>query len=429
MSIKPLKLFKEQKDLYEKGYNNINTAIDFETQNKAQLAIDFYERGLKDLTMAVNLKVSDCKEESLALVPKIKKSIVLTRERLNELTDKVKGRSVLNTKGKYFQESSSKAPNSQNLQKVVSDSSKTVAESKKSFKNIDQKLANTILDEVLIEKPEVEWQNIAGLSYAKQTLNEIVILPLLRPELFTGLRAPARGVLLFGPPGTGKTLLAKALAHESSARFFNISASSLTSKYLGESEKLVRALFAMAKELQPSIIFIDEIDSLLSERSETEHEASRRLKTEFLVQFDGVNGVGSDAVLVLGATNRPQELDEAARRRFVKRVYIPLPEPETRRELLENLLKSHASNLSKRDYDKIVRLTNKYSGSDLNALAKEASLGPIRELGSSVYTVPLDEVRAVDLNDFLEAMKTIRPSVAEESLIAYEKWNQEFGSG
>ena len=133
-----------------------------------------------------------------------------------------------------------------------------------------------------------KWNEIAGLEKAKQTLQEAVILPALRPDLFQGLRAPPRGVLLFGPPGTGKTMLAKCVATESHANFFNISASSLTSKWHGEGEKLVRKLFDIARKMQPSVIFIDEIDSLLSSRRENEHDAVRRLKTEFLVHLDGL---------------------------------------------------------------------------------------------------------------------------------------------
>ena len=125
--------------------------------------------------------------------------------------------------------------------------------------------------------------------------------------------------------GTGKTLIGKAVAHQTGATFFSISSSSLTSKWIGEGEKTVRVLFALAAYYQPSVIFIDEVDSLLCQRSSDENEASRRMKTEFLVQLDGAGTDQTARVVVVGATNRPEELDEAARRRFVKRLYIPLP--------------------------------------------------------------------------------------------------------
>ncbi|RYH28757.1 AAA family ATPase [archaeon] len=141
-----------------------------------------------------------------------------------------------------------------------------------------------ILEEMLDKSPGVHWADIAGLAFAKQTLQEAVILPNLRPDLFTGLRRPPKGVLLFGPPGTGKTLLAKAVATESGFAFFSISAASVTSKYLGEGEKLMRAVFETARERQPAVIFFDEIDALMSSRKDNEHEASRRLKTEFMTQ-------------------------------------------------------------------------------------------------------------------------------------------------
>lgn len=298
----------------------------------------------------------------------------------------------------------------------------------KNFKNVDSKLANLILNEIVDSGATVSFEDIAGQLLAKQALQEIVILPALRPELFTGLRAPARGLLLFGPPGNGKTMLAKAVAAESNATFFNISAASLTSKYVGEGEKLVRALFAVARELQPSVIFIDEVDSLLCERREGEHDAMRRLKTEFLVEFDGVQSGGDDRVLVMGATNRPQELDEAVLRRFAKRVYVTLPDEETRALLLQNLLSKHGNPLSKSELTFLSKKTQGYSGSDLTSLAKDAALGPIRELGpQQVRNMAASEMRNIKMKDFEDSLKRIKPSVSPTTLNMYSKWNQDYG--
>ncbi|XP_049640152.1 spastin isoform X1 [Suncus etruscus] len=298
----------------------------------------------------------------------------------------------------------------------------------KNFRNVDSNLANLIMNEIVDNGTAVKFDDIAGQELAKQALQEIVILPSLRPELFTGLRAPARGLLLFGPPGNGKTMLAKAVAAESNATFFNISAASLTSKYVGEGEKLVRALFAVARELQPSIIFIDEVDSLLCERREGEHDASRRLKTEFLIEFDGVQSAGDDRVLVMGATNRPQELDEAVLRRFIKRVYVSLPNEETRLLLLKNLLCKQGSPLTQKELAQLARMTDGYSGSDLTALAKDAALGPIRELKpEQVKNMSASEMRNIRLADFTESLKKIKRSVSPQTLEAYIRWNKDFG--
>lgn len=236
---------------------------------------------------------------------------------------------------------------------------------------VDKNAAKQILNEIVVQGDDVHWSDIAGLEVAKNALREAVVYPFLRPDLFMGLREPARGMLLFGPPGTGKTMLARAVATESKSTFFSISASSLTSKYLGESEKLVRALFGLAKVLAPSIIFVDEIDSLLSQRSGSgEHEATRRIKTEFLIQWSDLQraaaGRESDEkdsgdpnrVLVLAATNLPWAIDEAARRRFVRRQYIPLPEAETRIVQLKNLLGQQKHSLTDDDFAKLVELTD-----------------------------------------------------------------------
>uniref|UniRef100_A0AAY4AN10 microtubule-severing ATPase n=1 Tax=Denticeps clupeoides TaxID=299321 RepID=A0AAY4AN10_9TELE len=298
----------------------------------------------------------------------------------------------------------------------------------KNFKNVDSRLASLILNEIMDSGSVIRFDDVAGQELAKQALQEIVILPALRPELFTGLRSPARGLLLFGPPGNGKTMLAKAVAAESNATFFNISAASLTSKYVGEGEKLVRALFAVARELQPSVIFIDEVDSLLCERREGEHDASRRLKTEFLIEFDGVQSGGDDRVLVMGATNRPQELDEAVLRRFAKRIYVALPTEETRLKLLSSLLGKHGNPLTERELSQLARMTDGYSGSDLTSLAKDAALSPIRELRpEQVKNMAASEMRNIRLSDFVESLKKIKRSVSPQTLQLYMRWNKEYG--
>lgn len=193
---------------------------------------------------------------------------------------------------------------------------------------------------------------------------------------------------------------------------------------------MVRALFQVARELQPSIIFVDEVDSLLCERSSGEHEASRRLKTEFLVEFDGLPAAGADRLIVMAATNRPQELDEAALRRFPKRVYVSLPDVRTRMSLVRRVLArgAAAATLSEQELARLATLTDGYSGSDLTALCRDAALGPIRELDpEEVKCLDLSLVRSITFQDFMDALKRIRPSVSPHSLVAYEKWSVQYG--
>jgi vacuolar protein-sorting-associated protein 4 len=196
-----------------------------------------------------------------------------------------------------------------------------------------KKMRNALAGAILEEKPNVHWEDIAGLDAAKEALKEAVILPIKFPHLFTGKRTPWRGILLYGPPGTGKSYLAKAVATEANSTFFSVSSSDLVSKWMGESERLVKQLFSLARESKPAIIFVDEVDSLCGTRGEGESEASRRIKTEFLVQMQGV-GNDTQGILVLGATNIPWGLDPAIRRRFEKRIYIPLPDPHARAKMM-----------------------------------------------------------------------------------------------
>ncbi|KAI1936086.1 hypothetical protein LOZ12_005662 [Ophidiomyces ophidiicola] len=308
-------------------------------------------------------------------------------------------------------------------------------------KSVNRAAARQILNEIIVRGDEVHWDDIAGLEAAKKALKEAVVYPFLRPDLFMGLREPARGMLLFGPPGTGKTMLARAVATESKSTFFSISATSLTSKWHGESEKLVRALFALAKAMAPSIIFVDEIDSLLSSRVTGEHDATRRSKTQFLVEWSDLQRAAAgreqsskekaegDAtrVLVLGATNMPWDIDDAARRRFVRRQYIPLPEAEVRKLQLQKLLSHQSHDLSEEDMETLVKVTEGFSGSDITSLAKDAAMGPLRNLGEALLSTPMDEICPIQFKDFKSSLCSIRSSISRERLKEYDKWAQEFG--
>ena len=306
------------------------------------------------------------------------------------------------------------------------------AELEEKLKGFDEKMVEFIQSEILSSSPDVHWDDIAGLEFAKKTIKEIIIWPMLRPDLFNGIRRPPKGLLLFGPPGTGKTMIAKAIASQSKSMFFNISASSLMSKWIGESEKLVRTLFALASFYQPSVVFIDEIDSLLTSRSENENEASRRIKTEFLVQLDGAGTNIEDRILIIGATNRPQEIDDAFVRRLSKRLYIPLPNKVSRKQLIMRVLEKERQNnnkydITEEDINDIINRTKGYSGSDLINVCKEAAMMPIRSI-EDITNCQLEHLRGVNKNDFDEALANVKPSINEKSIEQYIEWNKNFGS-
>jgi vacuolar protein-sorting-associated protein 4 len=324
-------------------------------------------------------------------------------------------------------------------------------------KKLEKALSSAIVADGALN---IRWDDVAGLEGAKVLLKEAVIMPVKFPQLFTGKRKPWVGILLYGPPGTGKSYLAKAVATEAGAScFLSVSSSDLVSKYQGESEKLIKQLFALARAKAPSIIFIDEIDSLAGARSDGENESGRRIKTEFMVQMQGV-GQNNEGVLVLGATNTPWDLDPAIRRRFDKRVYIALPEKKDRQVMLGIHIGDTPNNLTKKNKAKIAALTEGFSGSDIKTLVKTALYEPIRTCQMATHfkkvadpneqldylwcpcspgdkgatemglfdiegsrLLPLD----VGMSDFMAALKSTKATVGEGDLVRLEEWTKEFG--
>lgn len=300
-------------------------------------------------------------------------------------------------------------------------------------------LAGTIMREILDVNPSIRWNDIAELYQAKQLLKEAVVMPVKYPELFEGIVRPWKGILLFGPPGTGKTMLAKAVATECNTTFFNISASSVVSKWRGDSEKLVRMLFDIAVHYAPSTIFIDEIDSLMSARSsEGEHEGSRRMKTELLTQMDGLSRRrGGDIVFVLAASNVPWDLDSAMLRRLEKRIYVTLPTPSSRMVMFQKMLSSHVEDPSTFDWESCAAMTDMMSGADIDILCREAMMRPIRKLiekleekRSDSETLSRESLKPiVGFADVEASASCTRSSVGAGDLKKFEKWHHDFGSG
>eukprot|EP00178_Gracilaria_changii_P019116 TRINITY_DN555_c0_g1_i1.p3 TRINITY_DN555_c0_g1~~TRINITY_DN555_c0_g1_i1.p3 ORF type:complete len:405 (+),score=71.09 TRINITY_DN555_c0_g1_i1:3133-4347(+) len=282
-------------------------------------------------------------------------------------------------------------------------------------------------DLVFPEDISSSFDSVGGLSYTKETLKELIVYPLLYPDVYqsgeSSLLQPPKGILLYGPPGTGKTMLAKALAKESGANFLALSPSSLLSKWLGDTEQLARAVFSLARRVQPTIIFIDEIDGLFRERSSAEHEAHKNLKAEFMQLWDGLTTDDRyNQVVVLGATNRPYDVDPAILRRMPRPFEVSLPNEGERLEILTKVLEG--VNLEEGfNYSSIARVTEGYSGSDLKELCRAAMMHPLREgvrgaarerasVGSNTTQKKL---RPLTLVDVLQARKEVNRTEQESA--------------
>ncbi|KAK8455158.1 hypothetical protein SEVIR_4G096100v4 [Setaria viridis] len=283
----------------------------------------------------------------------------------------------------------------------------------------------------------VKFDDIGALEDVKKTLDELVTLPMRRPELFShgNLLRPCKGILLFGPPGTGKTLLAKALATEAGANFISITGSTLTSKWFGDAEKLTKALFSFASRLAPVIIFVDEVDSLLGARGGSfEHEATRRMRNEFMAAWDGLRSKENQRILILGATNRPFDLDDAVIRRLPRRILVDLPDAKNRMKILKILLAKENLESDFR-FDKLANVTEGYSGSDLKNLCIAAAYRPVHELLEQENKGDMGStktsLRALKLDDLVQAKAKVSPSVAFDatSMNELRKWNEQYGEG
>ena len=317
----------------------------------------------------------------------------------------------------------------------------------------DAKLKESLSGCLVTELPNVRWDDVAGLEKAKEALKEAVVLPIKFPQLFEGKRRPWKGILLYGPPGTGKSYLAKAAATETGGKFFSVSAANIVSKWMGESERLVKGLFDLARKSKPAVIFMDEIDSVMSARGEGDNDATRRLKTEFLIQMQGV-GNDDDGILVLGATNIPWGLDPAVRRRFQKKIYISLPDKPARKNMFKLNIGDTDNDITDAEYDVLADLTDGYSGSDIATLTQDAIYEPLRKCqqakffrkeGDGIVPCPpsapgaekktMNELEDPSLlrppkvcfEDYIKAIQKIKPTVNKADLKKQEEFTQEFG--
>lgn len=444
-----------ENNLINQGIEIVSKAIAADNEGEYEKALGYYRDALARFTMGLKYEKNPSR-----------RALILERvegymSRAEELAEYVKKQNELDKNGGGGVASKNKGDGD--------DTANDDAEKKK--------LRGALTAAIVTEKPNIRWDDVAGLENAKESLKETVILPTLFPQLFTGKRKPFKGILLYGPPGTGKSYLAKAVATEADSTFFSVSSADLISKWQGESERLVRNLFEMARESPGgrAIIFIDEVDSLCGSRSEGESDSLRRVKTEFLVQMDGV-GSADGQILVLGATNIPWELDAAIRRRFEKRVYIPLPEAEARTGMLRLHLGDTPNDLTEEDFEKLGEMTEGASGSDIKVLVKEALMEPLRRCqqakqfyvdgegyyhpctkypncskcppklstdksdtiydcphcGSkrmTLWQVPPDKLKApmVVLGDFAKVMRHSSSTVSPDELKRFTEWTKLFG--
>eukprot|EP00808_Paulinella_micropora_P005270 g81524.t1 len=421
-----------------KGMEIMKQAVDADNANQLEKALALYTQGLKYFTTGLKYEKNKARKQAL----QDKALTYMTRaEEIKKAVEASKKNVVSAGGGTAALE-----------KKVGGEEEEEDTEAKK--------LQDSLSSAIIREKPDVKWSDVAGLDQAKALLQEAVILPVKFPQLFTGKRRPWKGILLYGPPGTGKSYLAKAVATEAGAScFLSVSSSNLVSKFQGESERLVRNLFDLARKNAPSIIFIDEVDSLCSARGDGENESARRIKTEFLVQMDGV-GKDTSGVLVLGATNTPWDLDPAIRRRFEKRVYIPLPDVKARTAMFSIHIGSTPHHIQPKDFKQLAEQSEGFSGADIGVMVRDALYEAVRtcQIATHFKKVPdpsgkhpylLEPCSPGDLNaeemslmeidghllkppdmsyrDLRKAMAGSKASVGKKDLERFDEWTKDYG--
>lgn len=436
-------------DTLKKAIEIVTKATEEDKAGNYEEALRLYEHGVEYFLHAIKYEAQGDKSKE-----SIRQKCIQYLERAEKLKHYVKSK---DKKKPVASSGGGKESNNKGGNKEDSSDDEDNAETKK--------LRGQLNSAIVVEKPNVQWSDVAGLESAKEALKEAVILPIKFPHLFTGKRKPWSGILLYGPPGTGKSYLAKAVATEANnSTFISVSSSDLVSKWLGESERLVKQLFEMARENKPAIIFIDEVDSLCGSRSENESESARRIKTEFLVQMQGV-GVDNKDVLVLGATNIPWTLDSAIRRRFEKRIYIPLPEASARVKMFELHMGNLKHNIHTTQFRELAEKTDGYSGADISIVVRDAMMQPVRKVQQATHfktvtgpsptdpNVIMDDLLTpcspgepgalemtwmqvpgekllepvVNMTDMLRSLATSKPTVNAGDLKKFEDFTRDFG--
>jgi vacuolar protein-sorting-associated protein 4 len=386
-----------------------NEAVELDEKGQYRQAINKYQRAAETLIQFVKFN------KNPTMTERAQKQIEQYLERAKLLKAHLSGSRPRNR--------SSSAPSPEKEDRIVEDGESVSEE--------EQELLDTISGTIVTESPDVRWTDIAGLENCKQLLREAIVLPIIKPELFTGARKPWSGILLFGPPGCGKTLLAKAAATECNATFFSTSSADLLSKWLGESEKLISALFRVARIKAPSLIFMDEIDSVATKRGGgSESGGERRVKTQLLSEIQGLKSKGDKPMLVLGATNRPWDIDNAMLSRFEKKIHVPLPDLEARAAIFKIHTAGVNIALDDDDFVELAVRSEGYSGRDIANVCREVIMIPIRELDMGGLLENSDEqvqVRDVEMRDFIKTLKKVKPMTTGRDLSQYQQWAEEYG--